>query len=233
MLKIHAMQGLFPRQRVLPPIVLAAPYETGWLADLSHFVPGTAQAENPTDGDDGGSEGLMQCQPAKPFSVSQNMANQFDQHSKCLGRDPQAAARPQHTRIFSTASATVSQSLCFSDCSPILPDHHQHHHIVHSTTNPRETMSGGDGVFGYRHGIATAQLILFFVALCLAVFFKIGHRNGWFCIGVFSIFRVVGAGCMLGTITNDASSVWAGVFVCESLGMVLIVFLLIEFMDRA
>jgi len=94
-------------------------------------------------------------------------------------------------------------------------------------------MSGGDGVFGYRHGIATAQLILFLIALCLAVFFKLGHRNGWFCIGVFSIFRVVGAGCMLGTITNDASSVWAGVFVCESLGMVLIVFLLIEFMARA
>ncbi|KAK8045438.1 hypothetical protein PG993_005462 [Apiospora rasikravindrae] len=94
-------------------------------------------------------------------------------------------------------------------------------------------MSGGDGVFGYRHGIAAAQLVLFFLALCLSIYFKVGHRNGWFCIGVFSIFRVVGAGCMLGTITNDASSVWAGVFVCESLGMVLIVFLLLEFMSRA
>ncbi|KAK7975827.1 MFS general substrate transporter [Apiospora arundinis] len=94
-------------------------------------------------------------------------------------------------------------------------------------------MSGGGGVFGFRHGIATAQLVLFFLALCIAIYFKLGHRNGWFCIGVFSIFRVVGAGCMLGTITNDASSVWAGVFVCESLGMVLIVFLLIEFMARA
>ncbi|KAK8085387.1 hypothetical protein PG997_006658 [Apiospora hydei] len=94
-------------------------------------------------------------------------------------------------------------------------------------------MSGGDGVFGYRHGIAAAQLILFFISLCLSIYFKVGHRNGWFCIGVFSIFRVVGAGCMLGTITNDASSVWAGVFVCESLGMVLIVFLLLDFMARA
>ncbi|KAK8023485.1 hypothetical protein PG991_006724 [Apiospora marii] len=94
-------------------------------------------------------------------------------------------------------------------------------------------MSGGDGVFGYRHGVAAVQLILFFVALCISVYFRLGRRNGWFSIGVFSIFRVVGAGCMLGTITNDASSVWAGVFVCESLGMVLIVFLLLEFMARA
>ncbi|KAK8069878.1 hypothetical protein PG994_006494 [Apiospora phragmitis] len=94
-------------------------------------------------------------------------------------------------------------------------------------------MSSGDGVFGYRHSIATAQLVLFFIALCLGIYFKLSHRNGWFCIGMFSIFRVVGAGCMLGTITNDASSVWAGVFVCESFGMALIVFLLLEFMSRA
>ncbi|KAI0148775.1 hypothetical protein GGR57DRAFT_474262 [Xylariaceae sp. FL1272] len=37
---------------------------------------------------------------------------------------------------------------------------------------------------------------------------------------------------MLGTITNDANSVWAGVFVTESLGMVLLVFLILEFLSR-
>jgi hypothetical protein len=94
-------------------------------------------------------------------------------------------------------------------------------------------MSGGDGVFTYRHGIAVTQLVLFSVSLFLAGYFKYGHRNGWFCIGVFSIIRIVGAGCMLATITNDADGVWAGVFVTESLGMVLIVFLLIELMIRA
>ncbi|KAK8115780.1 hypothetical protein PG984_012282 [Apiospora sp. TS-2023a] len=79
----------------------------------------------------------------------------------------------------------------------------------------------------------SVQLVLFFVALCVSVYFKLVHRNGWFCVGVFSVFRVVGAGCMLGTIANDASNVWAGVFVCESLGMVLIVLLPLEFMSRA
>ncbi|KAL2127161.1 hypothetical protein VTI74DRAFT_11220 [Chaetomium olivicolor] len=94
-------------------------------------------------------------------------------------------------------------------------------------------MSGGDGIVTYRHGIAIAQLFLFSVALFFAVYFKLGHRNGWFCIGVFSIIRTVGAGCMLGTITQDSDGLWAGVFVCESLGMVLIVFLLLEFLYRA
>jgi len=94
-------------------------------------------------------------------------------------------------------------------------------------------MSGGDGVFTYRHGIAVAQLVVFTVTLSFAVYFKYGHRNGWFCVGVFSIFRIVGAGCMLGTITNDAGSVWAGVFVCESFGMVLIIFLQLELLLRA
>ncbi|KAI1270470.1 hypothetical protein F5Y18DRAFT_421964 [Xylariaceae sp. FL1019] len=69
-------------------------------------------------------------------------------------------------------------------------------------------MSGGDGIFTYRHGIAVAQLVLYTVSLAFAAYFKYAHRNGWFCIGVFSIFRIIGAGCMLGTITNDADSVW-------------------------
>ncbi|RYP15711.1 hypothetical protein DL765_005551 [Monosporascus sp. GIB2] len=91
----------------------------------------------------------------------------------------------------------------------------------------------GDGVFAYRHGIAVTQLVLFALSLAFAVYCRISRRNGWFCIGVFSIFRIVGAGCMLGTITNDSDSVWAGVFVCESFGMILIVYLLLEFMQRA
>jgi hypothetical protein len=97
----------------------------------------------------------------------------------------------------------------------------------------RLIMSGGDGIFTYRHGIAVAQLIFFSVSLFVAAYFKYGHRNGWFCIGVFSIFRIVGAGCMLGTITNDADSVWAGVFVCEAFGLVLIFFLILELLYRA
>ncbi|KAK7963775.1 hypothetical protein PG988_010749 [Apiospora saccharicola] len=103
-------------------------------------------------------------------------------------------------------------------------------------------MGAGHDVFGYRHGIAVAQLALFATSLAFGFYFfgglqRLGgtapRRNGWFCIGVFSIFRLVGAGCMLSTLSNDDDSVWAGVFVCESFGMVLIVFLLLELMERA
>jgi hypothetical protein len=94
-------------------------------------------------------------------------------------------------------------------------------------------MSAGDGIFTYRHGIAVAQLVFFSISLFLAIYFKYGHRNGWFCIGVFSIFRVVGAGCMLGTITNDPSGVLTAVFVCESFGLALLLFLLLELLHRA
>lgn len=103
-------------------------------------------------------------------------------------------------------------------------------------------MGAGHDIFGYRHGIAVAQLALFAMSLAFGAYFYGGlrrlggaapRRNGWFCIGIFSVFRLVGAGCMLGTLSNDDDSVWAGVFVCESFGMVLIVFLLLELMERA
>ncbi|ETS81140.1 hypothetical protein PFICI_06142 [Pestalotiopsis fici W106-1] len=94
-------------------------------------------------------------------------------------------------------------------------------------------MADSHATFTFRHGIAAAQLVIFSLSLFSAIFFRYRHRNGWFCIGVFSIFRIVGARCMLGTLTNDATSVWAGVFVCESLGMVLLVFLLLELLQRA
>jgi hypothetical protein len=94
-------------------------------------------------------------------------------------------------------------------------------------------MSGGDGVFTYRHGIAGAQLPFFSISLFFAVYFKYSHRNGWFCIGIFSIFRAVGAGLMLGTIMNGSSGVLTGVFVCESFGLALLLFLLLELLHRA
>ncbi|KAK7935023.1 hypothetical protein PG985_000518 [Apiospora marii] len=101
-------------------------------------------------------------------------------------------------------------------------------------------MGAGHDIFGYRHGIAVAQLALFATSLAFGAYFfglrclgSSPRRNGWFCIGVFSVFRLVGAGCMLGTLSNDDDGVWAGVFVCESFGMVLIVFLLLELMERA
>lgn len=59
-------------------------------------------------------------------------------------------------------------------------------------------MGSGDGILRYRDGIAVAQVILFSTSFWYAVHFRWTRRIGWFCIGVFSILRLVGAGCMLG-----------------------------------
>ncbi|KAI9044144.1 uncharacterized protein KD926_001968 [Aspergillus affinis] len=90
----------------------------------------------------------------------------------------------------------------------------------------------GDGTVKYRHGIAIAQVITFSVSLAFSIWFYLRGCIGWFCIGMLSIIRLVGASCMLGTINKDADGLWAGVFVCESLGMILIIFLLLEMLER-
>lgn len=51
-------------------------------------------------------------------------------------------------------------------------------------------------------------------------------------MGVFSLLRLIGAGCMLGTVKKDSHSLWAGVLVCESLGVLLLIFTLLEMMER-
>lgn len=89
-------------------------------------------------------------------------------------------------------------------------------------------MGSGDGIIRFRDGIAIAQVILFSMSLLHAYHFRRTRRIGWFCIGVFSLLRLVGAGCMLGTVTKDGNGLWAGVFVCESLGVLLLIFTLLE-----
>lgn len=93
-------------------------------------------------------------------------------------------------------------------------------------------MGSGDGILRFRDGIAVAQVILFSVSFWYALDFRRTRRIGWFCIGVFSILRLVGAGCMLGTVKKDSDDLWAGVFVCESLGILLLIFTLLEMLDR-
>ena len=93
-------------------------------------------------------------------------------------------------------------------------------------------MGSGDGILRFRDGIAVAQVILFSVSFLYAVHFRWTRRIGWFCIGVFSILRLVGAGCMLGTVKKDSDDLWAGVFVCESLGIILLIFTLLEMLER-
>lgn len=90
----------------------------------------------------------------------------------------------------------------------------------------------GNGTFQYRHGIAVSQVVFFTMSLTFSVSFYIRRQIGWFCIGVLSMIRLVGASCMLGTIHKDSDGLWAGVFVCESLGIILIIFLLLEMLER-
>ncbi|KAL8834094.1 MAG: hypothetical protein Q9170_003930 [Blastenia crenularia] len=92
-------------------------------------------------------------------------------------------------------------------------------------------MVSGNGIFRYWDGIATAQIVLFSVSLIYAYHFRQTRRIGWFYIGAFSIIRLVGAGCKLGTINKDSDGLWAGVFVCESLGILLLIFTLLEMLE--
>lgn len=91
---------------------------------------------------------------------------------------------------------------------------------------------GSDGIFTYRHGIAAAQIALFSAPLLFALYFKYTGRTGWFCIGLFSLLRLAGASCKLATLHNDTRALSAVVFVCESLGLILIIFLLLGMLER-
>lgn len=94
-------------------------------------------------------------------------------------------------------------------------------------------MSSGSGdSFGFRHGLAVAQLVCFSPAILYAYSFRNSGRIGSFCIGVFSILRVVGASTRLASINNDSSSLRTTTFVCESLGIILLTFLYLEFPKR-
>ncbi|KAJ5595432.1 uncharacterized protein N7459_001640 [Penicillium hispanicum] len=88
------------------------------------------------------------------------------------------------------------------------------------------------GKFTYRDGIAVAQIAAFSAPLVFAFYFRYIHQIGWFCIGVFALLRIVSGSCKLATIKDDSHGLWAAIFVCESLGMILIIFLLLEMLER-
>ncbi|KAH0355077.1 hypothetical protein KCU83_g1992, partial [Aureobasidium melanogenum] len=90
----------------------------------------------------------------------------------------------------------------------------------------------GDSIFRYRDGICVAQIITFSISFLFAVTIYWTQRIGWFCIGVFSLIRLVGASCYLAIMQNDLDSFWATVFVCESLGIMLIILLFLELLHR-
>ncbi|KAF4992727.1 hypothetical protein FDECE_13633 [Fusarium decemcellulare] len=89
------------------------------------------------------------------------------------------------------------------------------------------------GEFKFRHGIAATQIPIFSVFLIFGTLFYFQKKNGWFSIALFSVIRLTGGSCMLATLTNDSYGVWATVYVCESLGLVLLTFLLLDMLQRA
>ena len=93
-------------------------------------------------------------------------------------------------------------------------------------------MGTGNGHVHYRDGIAIAQVVLFSFSLIAAYYYRRTHRVGWFCSGLFSLLRVIGASWMLGTVNSDSKGLWAGVFVCEGLGVLLLIFLCLEGAQR-
>ncbi|EQB59102.1 hypothetical protein CGLO_00559 [Colletotrichum gloeosporioides Cg-14] len=86
--------------------------------------------------------------------------------------------------------------------------------------------------FRFRDGVAIAQIAVFSVFLVFGILFKFQKRMGWFGISFISTIRIVGAGCMLGTMFNSSTGLWATIFVCESLGLVLLTFELLDLLKR-
>ncbi|THZ75912.1 hypothetical protein D6C85_02567, partial [Aureobasidium pullulans] len=92
-------------------------------------------------------------------------------------------------------------------------------------------MTYGDHHFTFRTSISIAQIPVFSLSLLIAYYFRRTHRMGWFCIGIFSIIRLVSASCLLALINEDKHSLKATVFVCENLGIMLFVFIFVEVLE--
>ncbi|KAK8117217.1 uncharacterized protein PG998_005498 [Apiospora kogelbergensis] len=89
------------------------------------------------------------------------------------------------------------------------------------------------GKVGYRDGIAILQVIVFACFLPAGIWFKVSGRLGWFGVTFISLIRIIGASCMLATIgAKDADGLWTGVVVCESFGILVLFFLLLEMLER-
>ena len=112
-------------------------------------------------------------------------------------------------------------------CSPL--EALQFHHC--ETTSRKLTMTHGDHHLTFRTSISIAQIPVFSLSLLIAYYFRRTHRMGWFCIGIFSIIRLVSASCLLALINEDKHSLKATVFVCENLGIMLFVFIFVEVLE--
>ncbi|THX50661.1 hypothetical protein D6D08_09836 [Aureobasidium pullulans] len=92
-------------------------------------------------------------------------------------------------------------------------------------------MTYGDHHLTFRTSISIAQIPVFSLSLLVTSYFRRTHRMGWFCIGIFSIIRLVSASCLLALINEDKHSLKATVFVCENLGIMSFVFIFVEVLE--
>ncbi|EXL98035.1 hypothetical protein ACKRZS_007888 [Fusarium odoratissimum] len=86
--------------------------------------------------------------------------------------------------------------------------------------------------FQLRDGIAAAQVPIFAVFFLFGIFFGIRKKDGWISVALFSSIRIAGASCLLAAFTTGSSSVWAAASVLESLGLVLLMFVLLGLLKR-
>lgn len=112
-------------------------------------------------------------------------------------------------------------------CSPLEALQYRHF----ETTSRKLTMTYGDHHLTFRTSISIAQIPVFSLSLLIAYYFRRTHRMGWFCIGIFSIIRLVSVSCLLALINEDKHSLKATVFVCENLGIMLFVFIFVEVLE--
>jgi len=89
-----------------------------------------------------------------------------------------------------------------------------------------------DGKFEYREVLAVVQIVVFPISLYFGIWFGLARRNGWFCIGVFSFFRIASGSCMLAMINHSSETLLLVSVVCESIGILLMIFLLFELSER-
>jgi hypothetical protein len=86
--------------------------------------------------------------------------------------------------------------------------------------------------FNLRDGVAIAQIVLFTPAFLFAYSFYRTSRIGWFTVGVFALLRLIGASTRLASISRSSDSLSTTTYICESLGIILLIFLYQEFMER-
>lgn len=88
------------------------------------------------------------------------------------------------------------------------------------------------GSFEYRDAISVIQIVIFPIFLWFGLKFKREQKPGWVSIGFLSLCRITGGSCMLALITRNTRGLWAAVLVYEAIGILLLVFLLLELLEK-